>query len=123
MSGADFPGDMETNLRPRMVDDPGIWFGIATGLVLVALLAGGLAGLGSFATALLALAVAAAAAIRLPVAPAVALGAVLWAFFTGFDVNTFGQLTFGADDLARLATFALATATFSFVARRAVRHG
>ena len=36
------------------------------------------------------------------------LGAISWAWFTGFVENRFGELTFAGDDLQRLAAFTLA---------------
>jgi hypothetical protein len=41
-------------------------------------------------------------ASRLPLGLATALGAVSWAYYTGFVVNQYGQLTFAAGDLIRL---------------------
>lgn len=42
------------------------------------------------------------AARRLPAVFGIGLGVVAWAYFTGFVVNRYGQLTFADGDLARL---------------------
>ena len=124
---------METQYRPttsreRLVDDTGIRFAIGTGLVVLTLLVAGLAGLGTVPTACSAVVVAGLASGRLPLLLAVVLGTIAWAFFTGFDENTFGQLTFAHHDLVRLAVFAAAAVAVAVVARevaggRVVRRG
>ena len=114
---------MATSTRhpETLVDDPGIWFGIATGLVIVTFLIAGLAGIGATATAVAVIIVGGLCAARLSAPVAVGLGIVAWAFYTGFTENQFGQLTFAPGDLARLGAFALATACLAGVARRAVQ--
>lgn len=114
---------MDIQQRPRMVDDSGIWFGIATGLEVITFFIAGLAGLDAIATAAAVVIVAGLAAARLPWLVAVALGVIAWAFFTGFVENTFGQLTFAAGDLVRLGAFAGATVVLAHVVRRAARIG
>ena len=37
------------------------------------------------------------------------VGVIAWALFTGFIENSYGQLTFAASDLIRMAVFAAAT--------------
>ncbi len=46
-----------------------------------------------------------ACATRLPAALAAFLGLAAWAYFTGFEVNRYGELTFATTDLIRLALF------------------
>jgi hypothetical protein len=111
----------QTHAPETLVDDPGIWFGIATGLVVLTFLIAGLAGLGTAPTAVAVIIVAGLASGRLPGLVALALGVIAWAFFTGFFENTFGQLTFASGDLDRLAVFACSTALVGYLARHALR--
>lgn len=107
----------QTRRAKTLLDDPGIWFAITIALVIITLLFAGLAGLGLVETAVAVLVVGGVSAARLPAAIAVALGVVAWAFFTGFFENAFGQLTFAAADLERLALFAVATAGIAHFVR------
>jgi hypothetical protein len=100
-----------------MVDDPGIWFGVAIALVICAYLVAGALRLDPVETASAAIVVAGLAATRLPSLVTVALGVVAWAFFTGFIENAFGQLTFAGHDLEHLAVFAGATAVVGLAGR------
>jgi len=110
---------MATQTRPAaLVDDPGIWFGITTGLLVLTFFVAGLAGLSASETAAAAIVVGGLAAARLPGVVALALGVIAWAFYTGFTENAFGQLTFAAGDLERLGLFAVATALLGAVLRR-----
>jgi hypothetical protein len=88
-----------------MVDEVGFRFGLGGGLVFVAtgaLVAGGAPpDLGVAAL----LVVSTVAALALDLRYAVALGAVGWAFATGFAVNSLGTLTVSGADLLRLAAF------------------
>ncbi|RNL62003.1 hypothetical protein EFK50_09245 [Nocardioides marmoriginsengisoli] len=121
----------QTQRPESLVDDPGIWFGIATGLVIVTFLIAGLSGFGAVGTGAAVLLVGGLAAVRLPGLIALALGIVVWAFYTGFTENSLGQLTFAAGDLVRLAGFAVATVAIAQLVRslhdtgtvREVRHG
>jgi hypothetical protein len=111
---------METQYRPaagreRLVDDTGIRFAIGTGLVVLTFFVAGLAGLGAEPTACAAVLVAGIASGRLPLGIAGVLGAISWAFFTGFDENAYGQLTFAEGDLVRLVTFAVGTVAVAVV--------
>ena len=45
------------------------------------------------------------------------VGVIAWALFTGFIENSYGQLTFAASDLIRMAVFAAATVTLAVVIR------
>ena len=47
---------------------------------------------------------------RMPLVLATGLGAVAWAYYTGFVVNQFGQLTFATADVARLILLLAAAA-------------
>jgi hypothetical protein len=88
-----------------MVDEVGFRFGLGGGLVFGAtgaLVAGGAPpGLG---VAVL-LAVTTVGALVLDLRYALALGALGWAFATGFAVNSLGTLTVTGADLLRLAAF------------------
>ncbi|MCW2785182.1 MAG: hypothetical protein JWP74_1699 [Marmoricola sp.] len=105
-----------------MVDEPGVWFGIATGCIVAALLVTAAAGLGTTGTACTAVLVAGLVASRLRGPVVAALGVIAWAFFTGFDENRFGQLTFHDPDLVRLTVFALATVLIAGVIRTRTEH-
>jgi hypothetical protein len=114
---------MATQVRrsESLVDDPGIWFGIAITLVIATFLLAGAAGLHPLATGVAVVAVGGLCAARLNGLVALALGAVVWAFFTGFTENTFGQLTLAPADLERLGAFAVATAAVATLARSLLR--
>lgn len=89
---------MTTTLRKV----PQVRFGAGHGSVLVTVAAVTVLGLAPHPALVLVGAVAAGWAVQLPLLPAVALGAVAWAYYTGFVVNQYGQLTFAVGDLARL---------------------
>jgi hypothetical protein len=111
---------MATQTRtPTLVEDPGVWFGITTALLVLTFFAAGLARLSATETATAAIVVGGLAAARLNGLIALALGVIAWAFYTGFTENAFGRLTFAAGDLERLGLFAALTALLA----RAVRHG
>jgi uncharacterized RDD family membrane protein YckC len=81
---------------------PQVRFGAGHGSVLVTVAAVTVLGLAPHPALLVVGAVMAGWTTRLSLIPAVALGAVAWAYYTGFVVNQYGQLTFAAGDLARL---------------------
>lgn len=95
-------------------------FGIATGAVVVTLEVAALAGLGPVPTAVAAILAAGLAGGLLPSVVGACLGVIAWAFFTGFDVNSYGQLTFTGPDLLRLAVFAAATVLLAAAVRNRV---
>lgn len=116
---------MATTSTPQesLVDDAGVWFGISVGLVIATFLVAGLSHLGTDETAAAVLAVAGFCAVRLSASIAASLGVVAWAFYTGFVEHQFGQLTFTAGDLVRLAGFAAATALVAGALRLYVLSG
>lgn len=103
-----------------MVDEPGVWFGIATGLLVITFLVSSATGLDAIDTACAAIIVAGLAAARVPGLPAAALGLVGWAFYTGFTENTLGRLTLAGADLARLGGFVAATVVIAYAVHQAV---
>lgn len=100
-----------------MADETGVRFGIATGVLVLALVVAGLTGLDATGTALAVILAAGIAAGLLPVPAGASLGVIAWAFFTGFDVHSYGQLTFTGPDLLRLAVFAAATVLLAAAVR------
>ena len=110
-----------------MTEEPGVRFGIATGVVVVTVLIASLAGIGDIDVAVLLLIVTGLAAVALRPLLAPVLGIVAWAFYTGFVENAFGQLTLAGADLARLAGFAAITAVLAHGVRHVAvpehRHG
>lgn len=103
-----------------MVDEPGVWFGVCTALLVVTFVVAAATHLGATDTALAAIIVGALAAVRLPALVAPAVGLVGWAFYTGFDENSFGRLTLASGDLARLGGFVVVTAVIAYGVRQAI---
>jgi hypothetical protein len=109
---------MTVQTRPRMSDEPGVRFGIANGVLVLTLLAAAVSRLGLTRTELLVILVAGVASCGLSARMTTSIGVVAWALVTGFVEHSYGQLTFGAADLERLALFAIATlALAAFVHR------
>jgi len=81
---------------------PEVRFGAGHGSVLVAVAVVTTLGITPHPALLVLLLVTMVSASRLPLGFATALGAVAWAYYTGFVVNQYGQLTFTAGDLGRL---------------------
>lgn len=77
-------------------------FGVAHGAVLVTMVVITVFGMAEVAALGAVVVVTVAWASRLPLRFATALGVVAWAYYTGFAVNEYGQLTFAPADLARL---------------------
>ena len=93
--------------RPRLVDEPGIRFGMGQGALVMTALTVAVLHLPT-ASALMALAVAAfVSASFTPAGWAVLLGLSAWAFYTGFLENRLGQLTLAGGDLGRLVALVL----------------
>lgn len=110
---------MTTQIRPQMIDQPGIRFGIANGALVTALLVAGVAGLDHVETGLICLAVTGLASAGVSTLAGAAMGVVSWAMFTGFVENRYGQLTFAAGDLERLAVFLVGVLAFAAFAQHA----
>jgi hypothetical protein len=98
---------------PQLVDEPGVRFGIANALVVLALLASTATHLGLEPTTVLVVLVAGLAATGIPIRFVLGLGIATWAMVTGFVENSLGQLTFGRDDLLRLALLVTSVAMLS----------
>lgn len=123
---------MTHQIRPRMVDEPGVLFGIATGIVVVTDLLAGAFTLPAVPTALALVVVAGLFGARLKVLLAAALGLIAWAFYTGFTEHRFGQLTLADGDLVRIGAFVAGALAIAVAMRRVqaaaqqgveVRHG
>ena len=98
---------MTSSDRPRLSDEPGIRFGLATAALVVLLFGARLGGVDDVATIAVVGVASLGLAQPLPrwLAPCLAL--VAWAFVTGFVVNGLGQLTFHDADLRRLWAFSV----------------
>ncbi len=123
---------MTFQTRPRMVEEPGVLFGIATGLVVVTESMAGAFALPPVPTALALVVVAGLFGARLKALLAAALGLIAWAFFTGFTEHRFGQLTLADGDLVRVGAFVAGALAIAVAMRRVrsaadqgveVRHG
>jgi peptidoglycan/LPS O-acetylase OafA/YrhL len=113
-----FAGAMASETRPRMVDEPGVLFGIATGTVVATELLAGACALPPAPTALALVIVAGLFGARLRALLATALGVIAWAFYTGFTQNRLGQLTLATGDLTRVGAFAVGVLAVALVIRR-----
>jgi hypothetical protein len=102
----------------RLREEPGIRFGIANGLLPLALLVPWAAGSGVVPTEVVLIVLAGVACARLPRAVAALTGMVAWAWATGFTENEYGVLTFSASDLIRLGCAVVGTAIVAVVCRR-----
>jgi hypothetical protein len=109
---------MTTQTRPRMTDEPGVRFGIANGLLVVALIAAAVSRFSSTETEVAVVFVGGLAACGLSPMMTTWIGVIAWALFTGFVENSYGQLTFGAGDLQRLAVLTIATVAIATIVRR-----
>lgn len=85
-----------------MRDEPGIRFGIAQALVLLALVLSRPFGLGTLATDALLVTVGAAVGAFLNWSALAFTGVLAWAWATGFVENQYGVLSFTGPDLERL---------------------
>ena len=88
---------------PTMVAEPGVRFGLAHLLLVVALLVTGAAGLTTSLAFVVVAGAAAAGSVGLGLAWAAGVGVSAWALFTGFAEHSAGLLTFSDLDLLRLA--------------------
>jgi hypothetical protein len=100
-----------------VTDEPGVRFGIANTLLVVALLAAAAARLDKAETELIAVIAGGLASVGLSLLMTAWVGVIAWALFTGFVENSYGQLTFEGGDLKRLAGFAVATMALAFFTR------
>lgn len=123
---------MPPETRPRMVDEPGVLFGIATGTVVATDLLADAFALPLVPTALALVVVAGLFGARLKALLAAALGLIAWAFYTGFTEHRFGQLTLASGDLVRIGAFVAGALAIAVALRRVqaaarqgveVRHG
>ena len=107
---------LRRTVTPHMTDQPGVRFGIANAVVVVALLVAGGAGLGNPEIEGVALLATGIASAGLPTLMTTGVGLAGWAWFTGFVENQYGQLSFSADDVRRLLLFAAVTVVLSWLA-------
>jgi hypothetical protein len=115
-----FDGEVTTSTHrsaPRMVDQPGVRFGLASGAVVLVFLVAAALPLDLLETASLGLLAASVAGATLPHLVAGALGIETWAFFTGFFENRYGVLTLTSHDLALLAGFVAVTVVLAQLLR------
>jgi hypothetical protein len=99
-------------------NDPGVRLALGSmALIAVVLVAAGLA-LGSGWTFALLLVVVAAVSLRAGTTTGAGLGALCWGLDTGFLEHRYGELTFGGDDLRRLALLAGAGALVAYASTR-----
>jgi hypothetical protein len=104
--------------RPRLVDEHGIRFGLAEGVLVLAALSAAALHL-SLAAALVLLGLAAfAGGYSTSLGWALLVGLSAWAYFTGFLENSLGQLTLAPHDLDRLVVMALLAVAGSLLWRR-----
>lgn len=93
-----------TEVRPAPLrSDPALRFAGATVGVILSLFGCAAVGASSPVATVVVLVIAVGCSRGLPAPAAGAVGLTAWAFLTGFAVHSFGQLTFGHADLARLA--------------------
>jgi hypothetical protein len=92
-----------TTPTPRLVDAPGIRFGLGTGVLVVVLFGCAAAHLLPAQTGAAVGFVVASASLTGPWLLGGGLGLVGWAFYTGFVEHQYGVLTFTRGDLVRLA--------------------
>lgn len=103
---------------PPLLAEPGVRFGLANVVIVVALFAAALTRLDLTGTEALVVLVAGLAGTGLPWLVTAALGLVAWAMVTGFAENQYGLLTFTGHDLVRLLVFVVACSALP----AAVRH-
>lgn len=106
---------------PRIADETGVRFGIATATIVVSLLLAGAFALAPGESALVDLLAASVAATAVSWTLAIALGTEAWAFFTGFVENRYGVLTLADHDLLRLAGFVVGTVVLAHLFRAPFR--
>lgn len=103
-----------------LLAEPGVRFGLANALIVVALFTAAMVRLDFTGTEALVTFVAGVAGAGLPIAVTASLGFITWAMVTGFAENHFGVLTFAGADVGRLFVFVLATVALSTLTRHLV---
>lgn len=88
--------------------EPGLRLAIAYAGLTVALLAAAVLGLSPFQTLVVVGFVVLAASAAVPTVVSVGVGALGWAFYTGFVEHRYGELTFSTGDVLRLAALTAA---------------
>jgi hypothetical protein len=107
-----------TPTRPHLLQEPGVRFALATGLLVLAVLAAAAFRRGPVETEYAEVLTAGLSAIGLSTLMTSWIGAIGWAFYTGFVENDYGQLTLAGPDLARLLIFVLVTLAIASMTRR-----
>ena len=92
-----------------MLEEPGVRFGLANGILVSALLGAGGIELRPGETMWMAVLVAGLVSIGLPLVMTASMGVIAWALVTGFVGNRCGELTLARPDLLRLLVFAVST--------------
>jgi hypothetical protein len=106
---------------PRIADEPGLRLGIGSALLITSLLAAGGLQMDPHRTLVLLLLVIGGSSVRTTVAVGAALGGLGWGLYTGFVVNRYGELTFGAADLTHLLLLVAAGVGTATVTAQATR--
>ncbi len=104
--------------RPHVLEEPGVRFALANGLLVLALFVAGAFGLDAAPTGVVEVVTAGLSAVGLSTFATSWLGVIGWAFYTGFVENDYGQLTLAGPDLARLLLFVLVTLAIASTTRR-----
>jgi len=115
MPVSDFYGGVTR--QSHVLQEPGVRFALANGLLVLGLFAARAFGLGTVPTEALEVVTAGVSAVGLSTLATSWLGAIGWAFYTGFVENDYGQLTLAGPDLARLLLFVLVTLTIASMTR------
>ena len=100
-----------------MVDEQGIRFGLANGVMVLVLLVAAALPLDLHETAFVVLITAALGAATVRWHVGAVLGLEAWAFFTGFFENRYGVLTLARHDVLSLVGFVLMTVALAHVLR------
>jgi hypothetical protein len=101
------------------MDDSGIRFGVANGVLIVSFLAAAALRLDPAHIAWAAVLTVGLSGVALPLSLTAPLGVIAWAWFTGFVENRYGELTFTGDDLQRLVVFVVTASALAFALGRA----
>jgi hypothetical protein len=107
--------------HPRMVDQAGVRFGLASGALVLTLMAVAALPLDLGGTAFVALLTTALLSTALSPGAAVGLGVQAWAYYTGFFENQYGALTVTSHDLLDLVGFVIGTLALAHLFRTPVK--